>query len=152
MKTLAQEVAALQSTEFDSEEFDMACKAVWDAMTGEERESLDQMLFNRPFPGLGQYRGPFDNFYMCGSGTHPGGGVMGAPGANAADPVVLIPAIRPDVALIHAPLADREGNLWIGRDHELRILAHLSGEVYLSQHQAIREICRRRAAAGTPAA
>ena len=46
--------------------------------------TLDQMLFNRPFPGLGQYRGPFDNFYMCGSGTHPGGGVMGAPGANAA--------------------------------------------------------------------
>jgi phytoene dehydrogenase-like protein len=41
-------------------------------------------LFNRPFPGLGQYRGPFDGFYMCGSGTHPGGGVMGAPGANAA--------------------------------------------------------------------
>jgi glutaconate CoA-transferase subunit A len=46
------------------------------------------------------------------------------PGANAPDPVVLIPAIRPDVALIHAPLADREGNLWVGRDHELRILAH----------------------------
>jgi phytoene dehydrogenase-like protein len=46
--------------------------------------TLDQLLFNRPFPGLGQYRGPFDGFYMCGSGTHPGGGVMGAPGANAA--------------------------------------------------------------------
>jgi glutaconate CoA-transferase subunit A len=45
-------------------------------------------------------------------------------GANAADPLVLIPAIRPDLALIHAPLADREGNLWVGRDHELRILAH----------------------------
>jgi phytoene dehydrogenase-like protein len=46
--------------------------------------TLDQLLFNRPFPGMGQYRGPFDGFYMCGSGTHPGGGVMGAPGANAA--------------------------------------------------------------------
>jgi phytoene dehydrogenase-like protein len=46
--------------------------------------TLDQLLFNRPFPGYGQYRGPFDGFYMCGSGTHPGGGVMGAPGANAA--------------------------------------------------------------------
>ncbi len=44
------------------------------------------------------------------------------PGAR--DPIVLIPAIRPDLALIHAPLADREGNLWVGRDHELRILAH----------------------------
>ncbi len=40
------------------------------------------------------------------------------------DPIVLIPAIRPDLALIHAPMADRAGNLWIGRDHELRILAH----------------------------
>lgn len=40
------------------------------------------------------------------------------------DPIVLIPAIRPDLALIHAPLADRDGNLWVGRDHELRILAH----------------------------
>jgi phytoene dehydrogenase-like protein len=46
--------------------------------------TMDQLLFNRPFPGLGQYRGPFDGFYMCGSGTHPGGGVMGAPGANTA--------------------------------------------------------------------
>ncbi len=46
--------------------------------------TLDQLLFNRPFPGFGQYRGPFDGLYMCGSGTHPGGGVMGAPGANAA--------------------------------------------------------------------
>jgi phytoene dehydrogenase-like protein len=46
--------------------------------------SLDQMLFNRPFPGFAQYRGPTKGFYMCGSGTHPGGGVMAAPGANAA--------------------------------------------------------------------
>jgi len=46
--------------------------------------SLDQMLFNRPFPGFAQYRGPTRGFYMCGSGTHPGGGVMAAPGANAA--------------------------------------------------------------------
>ena len=44
--------------------------------------------------------------------------------AEGRDPIVLIPAIRPDVALIHAPLADREGNLWVGRDHELRIVAH----------------------------
>ena len=50
--------------------------------------TLDQLLFNRPFPGYGQYRGPFDGFYMCGSGTHPGGGVMGAPGANAAGEIL----------------------------------------------------------------
>ncbi|MEM8935172.1 MAG: NAD(P)/FAD-dependent oxidoreductase [Pseudomonadota bacterium] len=46
--------------------------------------TLDQLMFNRPFPGYAQYRGPVGNMYMCGSSTHPGGGVMGAPGANAA--------------------------------------------------------------------
>jgi len=51
--------------------------------------SLDQMLFNRPFPGFAQYRGPTRGFYMCGSGTHPGGGVMAAPGANAAREILL---------------------------------------------------------------
>jgi phytoene dehydrogenase-like protein len=51
--------------------------------------TLDQLLFNRPFPGYGQYRGPFEGLYMCGSATHPGGGVMGAPGANAATEILL---------------------------------------------------------------
>ena len=46
--------------------------------------TMDQLLFNRPFPGYAQYRGPVKGMYMCGSGTHPGGGVMAAPGANAA--------------------------------------------------------------------
>ena len=46
--------------------------------------TMDQLLFNRPFPGYAQYRGPLQGMYMCGSATHPGGGVMGAPGANAA--------------------------------------------------------------------
>ena len=46
--------------------------------------TLDQLMFNRPFPGYAQYRGPVSNMYMCSSSTHPGGGVMGAPGANAA--------------------------------------------------------------------
>lgn len=46
--------------------------------------TFDQLLFNRPFPGYAQYRGPVQGMYMCGSGTHPGGGVMAAPGANAA--------------------------------------------------------------------
>jgi phytoene dehydrogenase-like protein len=46
--------------------------------------TLDQLMFNRPFPGYAQYRGPVKNMYICGSSTHPGGGVMGAPGANAA--------------------------------------------------------------------
>lgn len=51
--------------------------------------TMDQLLFNRPFPGYAQYRGPIKGFYMCGSGTHPGGGVMAAPGANAAREILL---------------------------------------------------------------
>ena len=46
--------------------------------------TMDQLLFNRPFPGYAQYRGPVKGMYLCGSATHPGGGVMAAPGANAA--------------------------------------------------------------------
>ncbi len=46
--------------------------------------TFDQLLFNRPIPGYAQYRSPIRGLYMCGSSTHPGGGVMGAPGANAA--------------------------------------------------------------------
>lgn len=62
---------------------------------------------------------------------------LAAPGANAADPIVLIPALRPDVALIHAPLADREGNLWVGRDHELRILAHAAKRTVATVEQVV---------------
>jgi glutaconate CoA-transferase subunit A len=40
------------------------------------------------------------------------------------DPIVLLPAIKPDVALFHAPLADRDGNVWIGRQRELVTMAH----------------------------
>jgi phytoene dehydrogenase-like protein len=46
--------------------------------------SLDQLFFLRPLAGWAQYRTPIQNLYLCGSGTHPGGGVMGAPGYNAA--------------------------------------------------------------------
>ena len=46
--------------------------------------TMDQLLFNRPVPGYAQYRTPLKGLYMCGSSTHPGGGVMAAPGANAA--------------------------------------------------------------------
>jgi len=51
--------------------------------------TLDQLMFNRPFPGYAQYRGPVKNMYMCSSSTHPGGGVMGAPGANAAREILM---------------------------------------------------------------
>jgi phytoene dehydrogenase-like protein len=46
--------------------------------------TMDQLMFNRPIPGYAQYRGPVGGMYMCGSSTHPGGGVMSAPGCNAA--------------------------------------------------------------------
>ena len=46
--------------------------------------TFDQLLFNRPVPGYAQYRSPIKDLWICGSSTHPGGGVMGAPGANAA--------------------------------------------------------------------
>jgi phytoene dehydrogenase-like protein len=45
---------------------------------------LDQLFSARPMLGHGDYRGPLRGLYMCGSGTHPGGGVTGAPGHNAA--------------------------------------------------------------------
>ncbi len=51
--------------------------------------TLDQLLFNRPVPGYAQYRSPVPGFYMCGSSTHPGGGVMGAPGRNAANEILI---------------------------------------------------------------
>ncbi len=46
--------------------------------------SLEQLFFLRPAPGWARYRTPLENLYMCGSATHPGGGIMGAPGRNAA--------------------------------------------------------------------
>ncbi len=46
--------------------------------------TLEQLFFLRPAPGWAQYRSPIKNLYMCGSATHPGGGIMGASGRNAA--------------------------------------------------------------------
>ena len=50
--------------------------------------TLDQMFSARPMLGHGNYRGPLPGLYMCGAGTHPGGGVTGAPGHNAAREVI----------------------------------------------------------------
>jgi phytoene dehydrogenase-like protein len=44
----------------------------------------DQIFLMRPVPGWARYRTPIERLYMCGAATHPGGGVMGAPGRNAA--------------------------------------------------------------------
>ena len=47
-----------------------------------------QMFFFRPAPGWSQYRTPLAGYYQCGSGTHPGGCVMGAPGRLAAQQIL----------------------------------------------------------------
>jgi len=52
------------------------------------RHDLDQILSMRPHPKAAQYRTPIKDLYLCGSGAHPGGGVTGAPGHNAAKRVI----------------------------------------------------------------
>jgi len=51
---------------------------------------------------------------------------------QAEDPIVLLPAIRPDVAMFHAPLADRDGNVFIGRWRELLTLAHAARQTLVT--------------------
>lgn len=50
--------------------------------------TFDQLLFNRPVPGYAQYDTPIKGMYIVGSSAHPGGGVMAAPGANAAKEIL----------------------------------------------------------------
>lgn len=47
--------------------------------------TLDRLYGNRPTNGFNSYGTPVKGLYLCGSGTHPGGGVMGAPGKNCAE-------------------------------------------------------------------
>jgi glutaconate CoA-transferase subunit A len=51
---------------------------------------------------------------------------FGQNSSGAVDPIVLLPAIKPDIALFHAPMADRDGNVWVGRQRELVTMAHAS--------------------------
>jgi phytoene dehydrogenase-like protein len=48
----------------------------------------DQLFFMRPVPGWARYASPLAGLYLCGAGTHPGGGVTGAPGHNAAHQIL----------------------------------------------------------------
>ena len=66
-------------------------RSIWSAPSGSSAAtsftaqlSLDQIFSARPMLGHADYRAPIPGLYMCGSGTHPGGGVTGAPGHNAA--------------------------------------------------------------------
>ena len=60
--------------------------------------------------------------------------IINNPFSNSADddPIVALPAIRPDFALLHVPLADRFGNVWIGMWHELKMLAHAAKDTLVT--------------------
>lgn len=63
---------------------------------------------------------------------------FGPEGPEAAeDPIVVLPAIRPDVALFHAPRADRAGNVWIGIRRELMTMAHAAAETLVTVEQVV---------------
>lgn len=65
--------------------------------------------------------------------------VIDNPFAEAPDPIVAIPAIHPDVAIFHAPMADREGNVWIGRRRELAALAYASRSTFVTVERIVDE-------------
>jgi glutaconate CoA-transferase subunit A len=99
---------------------DTTCPAVYAALQAGEKGIPFMPLRGLIGSDILKYRGDYKvvaNPLAAGAERDPAGHAE-------RDPIVLNPAIRPDVALVHVPLADRAGNLWIGRDHELRILAH----------------------------
>lgn len=55
------------------------------------------------------------------------------------DPIVFLPALQPDVALFHAPKADRDGNVWIGVRRELVMMAHASKATYVTVEEIVDE-------------
>ena len=57
----------------------------------------------------------------------------------ADDPVVVLPAIQPDVALFHAPKADQAGNVWIGRRRELMVMAHAAKTCLVTVEEIVAE-------------
>jgi phytoene dehydrogenase-like protein len=61
--------------------------------------SLDQLWAARPILGQGSYRAPIKGLYMCGAGTHPGGGVSGMPGSNAAREILRDQSLTKKVSL-----------------------------------------------------
>lgn len=73
------------------------------------------------------------------------------PFAAGEDPIVLLPAIRPDFAIFHAPYADRNGNVFIGRRRELVAMAHASGQslVTVEEVRDIDLLASEETAAGT---
>lgn len=77
--------------------------------------------------------------------------VIDNPFAEAGDPIVLIPAIRPDIAIFHAPMADRQGNVWIGRRRELAAMAYASAQTFVTVERIVDDslLATEMSAAGT---
>lgn len=61
------------------------------------------------------------------------------PFAAAPDPIVLLPALRPDFALFHSACADRQGNVWVGRRRELMVMAHAARETLVTVERIVDE-------------
>ena len=96
---------------------DSTCPAIHAALTASER--------GLPFMPL---RGVLESDLIA---ARPDWRVVAHPFA-AADPILLVPALRPDVALFHAELADAEGNVWIGVRRELMTMAHAAARCLVS--------------------
>ncbi|QYK42178.1 MAG: CoA synthetase [Paracoccaceae bacterium] len=77
--------------------------------------------------------------------------VIDNPLADGGDPIVLIPAIRPDLTVFHAPMADRAGNVWIGRRRELAAMAYASAITIVTVERVVDEslLANETTAAGT---
>lgn len=73
------------------------------------------------------------------------------PFAEGEDPIVLIPAIRPDIAIFHAPMADRAGNVWIGRRRELAAMAYAAAATIVTVERIVDDnlLASEMSAAGT---
>ena len=80
--------------------------------------------------------------------------VIDNPFANGNDPILLLPAIRPDFAIFHAPYADRDGNVFIGRRRELVSMAHAAAQslVTVEEVRDVDLLSTEESAAGTLAA
>ncbi|SFT56313.1 CoA transferase [Mesorhizobium sp. YR577] len=77
--------------------------------------------------------------------------IIDNPFAESGDPIVLIPAIHPDIAIFHAPMADRFGNVWIGRRRELAAMAYASKMTFVTVERIVDEslLASETLAAGT---
>jgi glutaconate CoA-transferase subunit A len=65
--------------------------------------------------------------------------VIDNPLADGSDPIVLIPAIKPDITIFHAPMADRHGNVWIGRRRELAAMAYASATTLVTVERIVED-------------